>query len=580
MIHALSAQHLPHFKELHFWPGLNILLADKTETSTAGESRNGAGKSSFVELVNFLTGADAGPESIFRLEQLEGADFALQVDVSEGAVTVRRSGKSFGKTIVEFSTIEPGQLFPSIREFTTNNWREYLGTLWFGLPQNREKNDPSFRSLFSYFARRESANAFRSPFKHAADQSKGDQQTNLSYLLGLDWGVSKELQRIRDQERSLRELKRAATDGIVKLAIGDVADLRTRLAVAERSVSALRGQVETFTVVDEYKDLEVEASNVTRAISRLANDNQMDRQLIDTINATIQDESVPDLDDVSRLYREVGVVLPEAALARFEDVARFHASVVNNRQQYLNGERTAAETRISVRTAEIEERSRRRAQVMALLQSGGALEHFQSLQAELGRRTAEIEALRQQFEAAKLFEQTRVTLELERSQLRLRLQRDFTERHDLLDSAIVIFEELCSRLYDEHAGSLTIKDGMDGPEFAVKVQSDRSKGIKQMEIFCFDMMVMRLCRERTLGPGFLIHDSHVFDGVDGRQVGRALEIGAESAERFGFQYIVTMNSDALPKDDLPEGFDPQSFVLPVKLTDKGETGGIFGRRFQ
>ena len=33
-----------------------------------------------------------------------------------------------------------------------------------------------------------------------------------------------------------------------------------------------------------------------------------------------------------------------------------------------------------------------------------------------------------------------------------------------------------------------------------------SKGIKNMQIFCFDMMLMRLCAKRNIGPGFLIHD--------------------------------------------------------------------------
>jgi uncharacterized protein YydD (DUF2326 family) len=100
-----------------------------------------------------------------------------------------------------------------------------------------------------------------------------------------------------------------------------------------------------------------------------------------------------------------------------------------------------------------------------------------------------------------------------------------------------------------------------------------------MQIFCFDLMMMTLCSERGIGPGFLIHDSHLFDGVDSRQVGKALELGARSAEALGFQYIVTMNSDALPAE-LPEGFSPSDYVLPVAMTDAGQDGGLFGIRFQ
>jgi uncharacterized protein YydD (DUF2326 family) len=88
-----------------------------------------------------------------------------------------------------------------------------------------------------------------------------------------------------------------------------------------------------------------------------------------------------------------------------------------------------------------------------------------------------------------------------------------------------------------------------------------------------------LATRRGLGPGFLIHDSHLCDGVDERQVAKALQLGADHASAVGYQYIVTMNSDALPRDGFRPGFDVSRFVLPTKLTDATETGGLFGLRF-
>ena len=100
-----------------------------------------------------------------------------------------------------------------------------------------------------------------------------------------------------------------------------------------------------------------------------------------------------------------------------------------------------------------------------------------------------------------------------------------------------------------------------------------------MQIFCFDLMLAELTTKRGIGPGFLIHDSHLFEGVDERQVAKALQLEAEHAEGAGFQYIVTMNSDVLPEDVFQDGFDVRQHVSPTRLTDEEETGGLVGLRF-
>lgn len=81
------------------------------------------------------------------------------------------------------------------------------------------------------------------------------------------------------------------------------------------------------------------------------------------------------------------------------------------------------------------------------------------------------------------------------------------------------------------------------------------------------------------GPEFLIHDSHLFDGMDSRQVAKALEISARTAEKYKFQYIVTMNSDMVPSAEFSKDFHFNDYVLPVKLTDATVDGGLFGFRF-
>ncbi|MBC6443042.1 MAG: DUF2326 domain-containing protein [Rhodobacteraceae bacterium] len=593
MIHSVTSD-LETFKTLTFGPGLNIILADKTAESTDRQTRNGAGKSSFVELIHFIYGANAGPKSIFRSAELGPHTFEAKGDIGGHVVTVSRSGAKPSEIRIQGATehwpVRPkldrktGDLIPSQTNYlilSQTNWRQVLGALLFDLRASEEARGrfgPTFRSLFPYFARRQNSNAFTQPARQSGDQPNWNQQVAISYLLGLDANIPQRFQEARDQEKALKELRKAAEQGSLGNFYGSAAQFRTRLTVVQDKVDRLRKQIATFNVVPEYTALEEEASDITRTISIVNNDNLIDREFVTQLTAALESEAPPALTNVEKLYNEAGVVLPGTVGKRFEDVFEFHKAIVSNRRAHLTGEIEAAQKRIKEREATRTGQDRRRREIMGILQSGGALEHYTRMQEELGRTEAEAEALRQKLDTARKIESTRTQLKGERVRLRQALQSDHQERSTIVKEATLVFENLSNALY-EKAESLIIGDSDNGPTFDVNIDSHRSKGISNMQIFCFDVMLAELATKRGLGPGFLIHDSHLFDGVDERQVAKALQLGASRAARVGFQYIVTPNSDALPKDGFQDDFDVWQHVNPTRLTDKDESGGLFGLHF-
>lgn len=578
---------LVSFKTLNFTPGLNVLLADKSAGATDRQSRNGAGKTSFVELVHFLFGADVRKESIFKSEALADWTFDVSVDIGGDAISAARSGAKPSRIWVD-GTVGNSSLsshFSGLAghsEISNEHWKFILGALWFGLPRSAEEESerfqPSFRSLFSYFARRQFSGGFQHPMQHSAMQLPWDQQVSICYLLGLDWTIPGKFQEVRGQEKVAQELRKAARSGDLGRFFGKAADLRTRLTVAEAHLQRQRQQLATFEVVPEYKELEREANEITRAIDSLNVENIMDGDLLQQLRGSLSEEDAPALGDVTKLYAEVGVVLPDMVRRRFDQVERFHRTIIENRRAHLNSEITSAERRIAERDRLVVERDRRRRQIMGILRSGGALEHYTNLREEAARAEAEVEGLRQRLETAERIESTKAELDIERANLTKALRDDIHERSDIIREAILAFEFLSKSLY-EKAGSLTISETNSGPQFDVHIEGQRSKGITNMQIFCFDLMLTELSLKQGRGPGFLLHDSHLFDGVDERQVAKALQLGAERAETAGFQYIVTLNSDALPREGFHRGFDIESYVLDTKLTDATDTGGLFGLRF-
>ncbi|WP_428098165.1 ABC-three component system protein [Candidatus Rariloculus sp.] len=584
MIRQLSSD-LESFKTLTFGPGLNLILADKSEGASDRQSRNGAGKTSFVELVHFIFGATVKPSSIFRSGALGNWTFSASVDICEETCSVYRSGKKPSRVHIDGDTEDwevdrDDGLFPDRHELNNEQWKKTLGSLWFRLPEDggSERFQPTFRSLFSFVARRQEDGGFQNPMQHSTMQQQWDQQATVCYLIGLDSTIPGRFQEVRGRERVARQLRKAAISGELGRYFGKAAELRTQLTVAEARTDRLRTQLDGFQVVPQYKEMEREASKITEDINSLNVENIVDLDLIRELRASLAVENTPDFQDLNKLYAEAGVVLPDVARRRIEEVERFHRTVIRNRRSHLGAEIDSAEQRIARRDRHKDELDQRRRQIMNVLRKGGALEHYTGMREELGRVEAESETIKERLEAAERFKSIRTELDMERTRLVKALRDDIHERDDIVREAILGFEELSRSLY-ENAGSLTIADTPNGPKFEVHIAGERSKGITNMQIFCFDLMLTEICSRHGRWPGFLIHDSHLFDGVDERQVAKALQLGAQRAEANDFQYIVTMNSDAVPTEGFAGGFDLRNHLVPTRLTDATETGGLFGFRF-
>jgi uncharacterized protein YydD (DUF2326 family) len=589
MIHRVFSS-LKTFKDMELRAGLNILLSDKSAGATEQQTRNRAGKSSLVELIHFVCGGNCDPDSTFRAAELVQSSFGLDLDIFGEAVSVARSAAEPSKIIVEGGNTTRWPNQPTLEKDSGRRiipnaaWRTVLGRAFFEIYEEVETSEteagagrPTFRSLFSYFVRRESKGGMREVTRNSTMQQKGNEQISVSYLIGFDWTIAQQWEAVRQKEKQIRELKKIVGQGVLTEVLDSAAALRSRLVVAEEKLRRIMTTLSSFRVHDQYHSLEREASAITREIANLSDENELDRTYISELEAAMRSEAPPAPADLERLYEEAGVVLPDLVRRRYEDVIRFHDSIIRNRRSYLQGEHAAASERVNTREARREELDRRRSELMGMLRSHGALDQFVVLQAEQGRLQAETETLRRRFEAASQLESTSSSLESDRVNLVERLRQEFAERSAVLDDAIRAFSDIVEELYGE-PGQLEFHPTHNGPELRIAIQGDRSRGIGNMEIFCFDMMLQRMCARQKIGPGFLVHDSHLFDGVDPRQTGRALMVGARLAEEIGFQYLVTLNSDVLA--ELPADFKAERYLLQQRLTDATDDGGLFGFRFE
>ncbi len=318
MIYRICSS-LPTFKQLEFRPGLNVILAEKTPGATERQTRNRAGKSSITEIIHFVMAGNVEKGSIFKEECLQECAFGIEFDLGGQTVLVERSPEK--RTVMRIAGGEHAHwpARPTVEKKTEDlviankSWKTVLSELVFGLADATENFGPTFRSMFSYFVRRHSNSGFASPFRYSSDQTPGNAQVNITYLLDLDWSIPHHWQHVREREKAFKALKKAAKEGALGEIISTTSDLRTQLTIAESKAARLRTNISEFKVLAEYRQFEQEATDITRGIGRLSDENLLDRQLADDLDESLEQEVAPPDSRLEEVFSEAGVTLRSGA---------------------------------------------------------------------------------------------------------------------------------------------------------------------------------------------------------------------------------------------------------------------------
>lgn len=579
MLRKLDADD-PRFKTLHFFPGLNILVADVTSSSTVTDSRNSVGKSSMIELLHFLLGSRPD-KNVATKKAIRDITFELVLDWPnlEDGLSVRRRGASSGSVTlnpdVSASRYDRLELGPG--QVSVAEWNQLVESSLFNL--KGEHSGISGRSLISYYMRRVASHAFNEPIRTHSRTSEVEATTNLAYLFGLDWQLASRYREVSAREATRAQLRKAVNDPVWGRIVGNAADLRGQITILEARVSRLQEQISGFRVVPEYENLKERADAISQRIRALANEDVADRQNLSDLEAAVQEASDTEVRYLESVYRELGIVLSDQVRQRFADVQTFHESIVRNRRRYLNDEISTVRSRLDERRAERERLGIEQSVILRQLNEGGALEALTTLQRVYAQEQASLDALKNRLEAAQALESSARQIAAMRVEIEEQMVEDLQEREAQTSEATLLFDAFAKRLYgEERGGYLAMDAGRNSLRITPRIHSDDSRGIGNMVIFCFDLTMAVIARRHRRGPDFLVHDSHLFDGVDDRQLKAALELADEVSRQEKLQYIVTINSDDLQKA-MRRGFDPSDRIMNTRLTDTYSNGGLFGFRF-
>lgn len=563
------------FKAFEFREGLNIILAETALASTRKDSRNGVGKTTLLNIIHFCLGADATQIDLPKLE-LDGWSFYIELEVNGTIITASRSicQPSIIRVHNNCSSLPVSPSEGSDGFFyKLEAWKDVLGRCLFGLHEFTDiKLKPTFRALFPYFARN-GYEAYIEPFSYVRTQKSVYRQICNAYLLGLCWEHASQFGEIKDKSDKLKDLKSALKPSIGSN-LGALEAERIRIT---NDIEIDNAAIASYKVHPQYKDLQDRANRLTSEIHDLSNNLIMLRRKLESYNKSIHEQEKVDETSVDRLFEEAGVVFPENVKKTLKEAKEFHHNIIKNRKLFLETEITCLNNEISAYEANISNKTNERAELLEILNTHNALDEFREHQTRLQQKILKLEELKSQI--VKLHEIDEKSKELKASKIELgsKLKRDYEQTRPEWEKAVKLFNENSQALYSQ-PGDLIINTTDDGYKFDVVIQKSGSDGVKKMKIFCYDLMLVEIMSDKKM-INFLYHDSNIYDGVDARQIANALVLAAKKSEAHGFQYICAINSDMVPRDELPDDFNFDSYVVRT-LKDQPIEESTLGFKFE
>jgi len=345
----------------------------------------------------------------------------------------------------------------------------------------------------------------------------------------------------------------------------------------ERELKQESDAIKSFNVHPQYKELQDQANQLTGEIHELSNKALLLRRKLERYEKSVSEERAPDTRSVEKLFSEAGVHFPDNLKKTLEEAKGFHNAIVQNRKLFLESEIVQIKNAFASCEDKIKETSDKRAELLQLLKTHGALEEFSMLQECVVEKKGQVEAIRNKIANIREMAQHRKEIKASKIELETKLQRDHEQNRVEWEKAVVLFNENSQALYDE-PGNLIINTTDNGYKLDVEIQKSSSEGVGKMKIFCYDLMLVELMTQRG-GINFLFHDSSIFDGVDSRQRALALMHANRKALKNGFQYICALNSDMIPSDDFEPGFQFDEYVRLI-LKDQTPEDATLGFHFE
>ena len=529
------------FDPIEFDNGINLILGEKDDSS---EKTNGVGKSLSIEFINYCLLTDFTksrvskiPLDSFSHEALICLDFVI----NNITVTSKRSISNHETPIL----IINGE---SVGYKRLDDAKNQLNNLLFGSAVN--ENNPSFRVLLGILMRDE-----RSEFKSIINpydtklRIPPNYEPHL-YLLGISPKLYKEAQKLQKDIDNTTKARAKLKNDIMSLTGKSFKDANAELNELNGQVEQIKSEMDALENADSYEIIKNEIINIeTKLEVERSHANGLKGELSKI--RLFKGDNYIDNSEVSDIYERFKEGLGNKIKKDLDEVTEFKKKIDSFKQTLFNTRKQALQNKLIEVNKVIKSLDLQYKNKLRIIDQKGALKSLKITISSYQKKLESQSRLSSFIEKYNEYDKGIKDSKQEKNSKILVFESIIQELKPIKDA----FEKSILNIHDyvmgnRHASfNIEVNNTKAIIDFDLRIYDDGSHSNEREKVFFYDLAMLLTPELVTFHPGLLVHDN-IFD-VDQDTLIKSLNYLEENISELNTrQYILTLNSDKLHKDEL------------------------------
>jgi len=566
------------FPDITFRDGLNVIYANVTK-QYKNKSSHSVGKTTLVELMNFMLLKTITGESILKKTAVSELVFFLELEYDSGSfLTIRRpiSGK-ISINITDCSS--------DFRYMEAPDWHKSN----LGLKKAKEIVDGylslnnlheqgfNFRNGLRYCFRKQSQ--YENTFKvNDSRETDSNWKPYLASVLGINAAIVK----IKyDSNKQVESIKNAIKQ-IAALPQESAQALEAESVQIEAAVARMQLELDKF----DFRRADVEVNeelvqNVSVSVAEFNKTIYEIDQRLRAINDSLDKEFSFDMNKVIELFGEVQIHFPEHLSKSYEDLIDLNIQMSSGRSERLKVARKKLLIERDDIKNKLDESSKKQEELASILVQKDAFSKYKLLQSRLTKEESRLAVLNERLkklDSASVLDDNLQNAKNQQIDAAKTLEAATRTRDNKkMILAVKIFSEIVQDVLGMSAFFYPKTNGEGNLEFhtGLKDQTSVTEGFSYTRTLSaiFDFTLL-LIHSKESFYRFCYHDG-LFESLDDRVKVKLITIMRYVAEDHGLQLIVSVLDSDLPISQGDEKYSFPKDEIIRELHDRGDSGRLF-----